>query len=296
MRVSINLNPEAAEMIASILGCQLVSPDQADWSLVFYLSSSGGTNDPATIFKPEQTTVIAGPYSSDAYAFTEAAQECGVPPEQIFFLPPGPLERNKFKTIIGATMSVWKPKIIGFVSEKGGTGKTTVAAALTYHYQHYNLNAMLLDLCPIPNAHYHLTEQVFQGSMESLDKYKNQRIIVDTPTDFRVSSDGIFDVVVGVVNADVVQSIRPTAKAWPNMDIAIYNRCRNEVSSELVGQILGCPVITIEDDFKGCSAALAGHQAANTRSEKMEKAIGQLARFIEGGSNINAENVCSGTR
>lgn len=291
MRVSINLNPEAADMIASILGCRIEEPEQADCSLVFYLSSSGGTNDPMTILKPEQTIVIAGPYSSESHAFAEAARKRGVAPEHIFFLPPGPLERDKFKTVIGASMSERKPKVIGFVSEKGGTGKTTLAAALAYHYLHYNLDAVLLDLCPVPNAHYHL-EQVFQGNLEALGRLKNQRVIVDAPTGFRIASEELFDVLVGVVDADVVQCIRPTAKAWQDVDIAVYNRCRNAVPSEMVEQILGCPVICIEDDFQGCSAALAGQQAANTKSEKIEKAIGQLARFIERGSK-NAEDVCS---
>ncbi len=292
MHLSINLNPEAANMVASILGCQAAEPEQADWFLVFYLSSSGGTNDPMTILRPEQTIVIAGPYSSESYAFAEAAQKRGVPPGQVFFLPPGPFDRDIFKTAIGAAMSERKPKVIGFVSEKGGTGKTTLAAALTYHYQHYNLDAMLLDLCPVSNAGYHLTEQVYQGSMESLGEYKTQRIIVDTPMGFRMTSKEMFDLVIAVVDADVVQCIRPTAKAWQHIDIAIYNRCRNAVPSEMVQQILSCPVICIEDDFQGCSAALAGRRAANTKSEKIEKAIGQLASFIERGST-DAENVCS---
>lgn len=295
MRVSINLNQEAANMTAAILDCQLVSPEQADWFLFFYLSSSGGTNDPAIITEPDKTTIIAGPYTSESYAFAEAVQDRGVSADHIIFLPPGSLDRDSFKAVINATMSARKPKIIGFISEKGGTGKTTLAAALTYHYQHYNVDAVLLDICTLPNAHYHLAESVYQGSMDSLGEYKSQRIIVDVPTGFKVPSEKVFDfdVVVGVVDADVVQCIRPTGKAWPHIDIAVYNRCQNAVPPELVEQILNCPVISIEDDFQGCSAALAGHQPANTKSEKVEKAVGELARIIEGRSINNVENVCS---
>ncbi|NSW84367.1 MAG: ParA family protein [Syntrophothermus sp.] len=167
-------------------------------------------------------------------------------------------------------------KVIAFVSPKGGTGRTTLAASLAEHYAALGLKTVLLDTADPPNAHCHF--QSVRGDLNMLETLQADKIVVDTSPSFR-EFDRV-DAVVLVVSPDLVQCIEP-AKAIPKARAVVYNRRRPELPEEVVKSAFpNIPVITVDDDYQGCAAALAVNVPASNRSLKIAEAVGTLAAIL----------------
>lgn len=260
MRVWIAL--EQPEKLAGYLDCELSPKQEADAHIVF---TPGDVSDPAR-------TVAVITLPDEAQQFIKK----GVAPENILVTGTAEAHVKQIAPHLKKMLEEIRPvKVIAFVSPKGGTGRTTLAASLAEHYAALGLKAVLLDTADPPNAHYH-----YQSVRGDLSMVEADKIVVDTPPSFR-EFDRV-DAVVLVVSPDLVQCIEP-AKAIPKARAVVYNRRRPELPEEVVKSAFpNIPVITVDDDYQGCAAALAVGVPASNRSLKIAEAVGTLAAVLDG--------------
>lgn len=311
MKLHITLEPETAGRLARALGGELAgNPESADVAVVFFKNPAGGVSDPAEIARhapvPARTIVVAGVYSLEGEAFAESACRLGIPQENILFASPEGLRVSDLIPYVqklagdtgtaGAPLITFAspgivkvPKLIGVVSAKGGVGKTTFAASLVAHYASVSEKAALFDLGAPRCGRFHITSpehgDVLEKSLAELEEYKDayRRIVVDAYPFF----DGIaFERVVTVVDADVVQCVEPTCEYLTRLgakpSVVVYNRRKPEVPEGIISSYFSnAPVVVVEDDFPGCMAALAAGVPASMKSEKIARAVGQIAALID---------------
>jgi hypothetical protein len=298
IKIYISLEKDISEKLARVLGVEAAdSLAEAEGSILFFKNHAGGAVDLRRfITNPEKTVVAAGPLSPESEAFAEEAVRAGVPEKNIIFTPAKGIRPGDIQPLVnelfGARQKriVKVPRVIGIAGSKGGVGRTTFAASLVAHYTSVSEKAVLLDVCAPPNGRYHITSPEFgalvEGSVQSIGDLTAgyRRVVVDVLPSF----DGfaLFERVVAVVDADMVQSVEPTAAAFRQAGISpvavVYNGQRAEVPPDLISNSFrGCSVIAVEYGFSQCRAALAAGLPASMKNEKIALAVGKIAAAID---------------
>lgn len=284
--------------MAQALKARLVSRmDDADIHLIF--GSSVSKEDQESIREPGKTIVIAGTPSPDAEAFVRYALEKGVAEKYIFFAGSEGIDAAALKSIASNLMqsNINKTRTIAFFSLKGGVGRTTLAAGLVGYYRDQGETAVLVDMSWNANGRYHLTaskyeEAVIPGaSMPSNLQWSYRRIVFDTSDLEQARS---CDRMVVVVDADVIQCIEPTSIFLEHKgclpDLVVYNRKKPQVPVELVEACWpSIPVIAVDEDFAGCTTALAAGLPAYIKSKSIENCVMRLLYCLE---NADGKGIC----
>lgn len=309
--IYITLNQPLAENISQFLGGNAVAHSQeADVCIVFYKNPGGGVETVAEhINDPADTIVVAGTPNKDSYAFADEAIKLGVPPRQVLFTPPEGIDVTVLSSVMQGIQEkpvvpittpkriVDVPKLIGVIGCKGGIGRTTIAASLVAHYSSISEKAVLLDMCQPANGKYHLPEeQVVSGTSDKIQELMPvyRRIVVDVPPMF--ADLDLFEKIVVVVSADIIQSVEPTKKFLEQRGIlptaVVYNCKKPEIPEEMLklyfesfGKV---PLVSIDEDFAGCSAALTAQSPALLKSQGIAQAVGFVAAAIDGQRGENS--------
>ncbi|GAB6159337.1 hypothetical protein JCM39194_25380 [Desulfotomaculum varum] len=308
---------------------------------VLLMDKPGGTGN---FILPDKTLVIMQGREEDINRAEKYLQQ-GVPEKNIYYIMPGQkillsklveklqemlvdqageenedildvFDESFFTNQPSEKKEAKRDKIVAVMGYRGGTGRTTIAAAMAAHCTESGERVAIIDL-GLPQAIYrHLGSpkepgeekhnfkysktpygdiytpavQVWEVTPELLSEliqvliFQYRRIIIDCAAAMPESLSTIInqhaDVTIVVTDADTIQTVEPAL----NLDVQgifIYNKEDQSTSKELIEELISPQsMLVIGTDSYGCQSALAAEMPANLKSLELAKKIGQLMSMI----------------